>query len=73
MVLEPYQEEFDHQGCRIDFGRRSAEPSGSRYAMPAKEQHFILTETNMYAVAKWTSKPITASMLNIKRFRDNLG
>ncbi len=21
MVLEPYQEEFDHQGCRIDFGR----------------------------------------------------
>lgn len=21
MVLEPYQEEYDHQGCRIDFGR----------------------------------------------------
>ena len=21
MVLEPYQEEFDHQGCHIDFGR----------------------------------------------------
>ena len=31
------------------------------------ELTFILTETNMYAVAKWTSKPITASMLSIKK------